>query len=170
MSRGKHTEAQMIGALKQMEAGRKAEDVAREMGVSKHTIYAWKAPRAGGSKWMYGSAESRNPADRHTCATAIPDWIDSALSQVSQGHLCFSIDCDLHRGGQSGRCIYSPAIKAGTKLAHRVSIRTATIGSSKGGFVFCTFVCVPLQSGLRSRLTGLGAATASWPGLLLLQA
>jgi putative transposase len=47
MSRGKHTEAQMIGALKQMEAGRKAEDVAREMGVSKHTLYAWKAKYGG---------------------------------------------------------------------------------------------------------------------------
>jgi putative transposase len=30
-----------------MEAGRKAEDVAREMGVSKHTIYAWKAKYGG---------------------------------------------------------------------------------------------------------------------------
>ena len=47
MSRGKHTEAEMIGALKQMEAGRKAEDVAREVGVSKHTIYAWKAKYGG---------------------------------------------------------------------------------------------------------------------------
>jgi len=47
MSRGKHTEAQMIGALKQMEAGRKAEDVAREMGVSKHTLYAWKTKYGG---------------------------------------------------------------------------------------------------------------------------
>lgn len=47
MSRGKHTEAQMIAALKQMEAGRKAEDVAREMGVSKHTRYAWKAKYGG---------------------------------------------------------------------------------------------------------------------------
>ncbi len=47
MSRTKHTEAQMIGALKQMEAGRKAEDVAREVGVSKHTIYAWKAKYGG---------------------------------------------------------------------------------------------------------------------------
>jgi hypothetical protein len=27
MSKGKHTEAEMIGTLKQMEAGRKAEDV-----------------------------------------------------------------------------------------------------------------------------------------------
>jgi len=47
MSVSKHTEAQMIGALKQLEAGRKAEDVAREVGVSKHTVYAWKAKYGG---------------------------------------------------------------------------------------------------------------------------
>jgi putative transposase len=47
MSVSKHTEAQIIGALKQIEAGRKAEDVAREVGVSKHTIYAWKAKYGG---------------------------------------------------------------------------------------------------------------------------
>ena len=47
MSVSRHTEAQIIGALKQMEAGRKAEDVAREVGVSKHTIYAWKAKYGG---------------------------------------------------------------------------------------------------------------------------
>jgi putative transposase len=29
------------------EAGRKVEDVAREFGVSKHTIYAWKAKYGG---------------------------------------------------------------------------------------------------------------------------
>jgi putative transposase len=40
-------EAQMIGALKQVEAGRKVEDVAREVGVSKHTIYGWKAKYGG---------------------------------------------------------------------------------------------------------------------------
>ena len=34
MSRSKHTEAQLIAAVKQMEAGREAEDVAREVGVS----------------------------------------------------------------------------------------------------------------------------------------
>ena len=32
-------EAQMIAALKQVEAGRAVEDVAREVGVSKHTVY-----------------------------------------------------------------------------------------------------------------------------------
>ena len=47
MSRSKHSEAQMIAALKQMEAGRSAEDVAREVGVSKHTLYAWKAKYGG---------------------------------------------------------------------------------------------------------------------------
>ena len=47
MSKGKHSEAEMISALKQMEAGRRAEDVAREVSVSKHTTYAWKAKYGG---------------------------------------------------------------------------------------------------------------------------
>ncbi len=47
MSKSRHTEAQIITALKQVEAGRRAEDVAREQGVSKHTIYAWKAKYGG---------------------------------------------------------------------------------------------------------------------------
>lgn len=47
MSRSAHTEAQIIGAVKQVEAGRKAEEVAREVGVSKHTIYAWKQKYGG---------------------------------------------------------------------------------------------------------------------------
>ncbi len=47
MSRSKHTEAQIVAAVKQVEAGRKAEDVAREVGVSKHTLYAWKAKYGG---------------------------------------------------------------------------------------------------------------------------
>jgi putative transposase len=47
MARGKHSEAEMIAALKQVEAGRKVEDVAREVGVSKHTLYGWKAKYGG---------------------------------------------------------------------------------------------------------------------------
>jgi putative transposase len=39
MTLSKHSLAHIIAALKQEEAGRKAEDVAREHGVSKHTIY-----------------------------------------------------------------------------------------------------------------------------------
>jgi hypothetical protein len=33
--------------MQQVEAGRTTEDVAREQGVSKHTIYAWKAKYDG---------------------------------------------------------------------------------------------------------------------------
>jgi putative transposase len=47
MSKSNHSEAQMIGALKQVEAGRTAEEVGREIGVTKHTIYAWKAKYGG---------------------------------------------------------------------------------------------------------------------------
>ena len=47
MSRSKHTEAAIIAALKQVEAGRKVGDVAREQSVSKHTVYAWKAKYGG---------------------------------------------------------------------------------------------------------------------------
>jgi len=47
MSKSKHSEAQIIAALKQVEAGRSVEDLARELGVSKHTIYAWKSKYGG---------------------------------------------------------------------------------------------------------------------------
>jgi putative transposase len=47
MGRGTHTEAQMIEALKQVEAGRSVEEVGRHYGVSKHTIYGWKAKYGG---------------------------------------------------------------------------------------------------------------------------
>jgi putative transposase len=47
MSKSAHTEAQIIAAVKQLESGRTAEEVAREVGVSKHTIYAWKQKYGG---------------------------------------------------------------------------------------------------------------------------
>ena len=47
MSKSKHSEAQIIAALKQVEAGRAVEDLAREHGVSKHTIYGWKSKYGG---------------------------------------------------------------------------------------------------------------------------
>lgn len=47
MPRSKHSEAEIIGALKQLDAGRKVAEVAREAGVSTYTIYAWKAKYGG---------------------------------------------------------------------------------------------------------------------------
>lgn len=47
MPKSKHSEAAIVGALKQLDAGRKAAEVAREVGVSTYTIYAWKAKYGG---------------------------------------------------------------------------------------------------------------------------
>ena len=47
MPKSRHTEAQMVAALQQVEAGRPAADVGREVGVSAATIYAWKAKYGG---------------------------------------------------------------------------------------------------------------------------
>ena len=47
MSKRKLNTEQIIGVLKQLEAGRTAGELARETGVSKHTIYAWKSQFGG---------------------------------------------------------------------------------------------------------------------------
>jgi len=47
VSKGRRTEAEMIEAIKQMDAGRPAAEIARELGVSKHSVYAWKAKYGG---------------------------------------------------------------------------------------------------------------------------
>jgi putative transposase len=47
MKKGKHTEEQIIGALKRVEAGQTVKEVARELGVSEATIYTWKSKYGG---------------------------------------------------------------------------------------------------------------------------
>ena len=47
MKKTKHTEEKIIGAVKQLEAGRPVKEVAREMGVTDQTLYNWKAKFGG---------------------------------------------------------------------------------------------------------------------------
>jgi putative transposase len=47
VKKGRFTEEQIIGVLKQHEAGRKVAELAREMGVSEATIYTWKSKYGG---------------------------------------------------------------------------------------------------------------------------
>ena len=47
MRKSKFTEAQIINALKENEAGRKVGDLARELGVSVATFYAWRRKYGG---------------------------------------------------------------------------------------------------------------------------
>lgn len=47
MKKKRHTEEQIIGIVKEHEAGRKVPELAREHGISEGTIYAWKAKFGG---------------------------------------------------------------------------------------------------------------------------
>ena len=47
MKKGRFTPEQIIGVLKQHEAGRKVQELAREIGVSEATIYTWKSKYGG---------------------------------------------------------------------------------------------------------------------------
>lgn len=47
MKKSRYTEEQVIATVKQMEAGRKAKELARDLGVSEATRYAWKSKYGG---------------------------------------------------------------------------------------------------------------------------
>ena len=47
MPRKRHTEEQIIGILKQAEAGTKTTDLCREHGISSATFYKWNAKFGG---------------------------------------------------------------------------------------------------------------------------
>jgi putative transposase len=47
MKKSRHSEEKIIAAVKQIEGGRKTAEVARELGVSSATLYAWKSKYGG---------------------------------------------------------------------------------------------------------------------------
>lgn len=47
MKKGKFTETQIVKALHEEQSGRKAEDICRELGVSRATFYNWKSKYSG---------------------------------------------------------------------------------------------------------------------------
>ena len=47
MKKSRHSEEKIIAAVKQLEGGRKTAEVARELGVSAATLYAWKSKYGG---------------------------------------------------------------------------------------------------------------------------
>jgi putative transposase len=47
MKKGRFTEAQIFGILKEFDAGKNIQELSREHGVSKATIYNWKAKFGG---------------------------------------------------------------------------------------------------------------------------
>ena len=47
MKRSKFTDEQIIGAIKQHEAGSKTLDICRKLGISEQTFYKWKSKFGG---------------------------------------------------------------------------------------------------------------------------
>jgi putative transposase len=47
MKKHKHSEAQIIQAIKEYESGRRAEEISRELGINKATFYSWKSKYSG---------------------------------------------------------------------------------------------------------------------------
>ena len=47
MKKGKFTETQIVKALHEEQLGRKADDICRELGVSRATFYNWKSKYSG---------------------------------------------------------------------------------------------------------------------------
>jgi transposase-like protein len=58
MPKRRFREAEFIVVIHQLDAVRTCVEVAREVGVSKHALYAWKAKwrTAGYSRWRQGEA------------------------------------------------------------------------------------------------------------------
>jgi putative transposase len=47
MKKSKFSEAQMIGALKEVEGGAKVDEVCRKLGIAPNTFYRWRAKFGG---------------------------------------------------------------------------------------------------------------------------
>jgi putative transposase len=47
MKKSRYTEEQIIGVLKEVDAGAKVQDVVRKLGITEQTYYRWKAKYGG---------------------------------------------------------------------------------------------------------------------------
>ena len=70
MKRKRFTQEQIIGVLKEHDAGAKAGDLARKQGVSEATFYNWKAKYGG-----MDVNELRRVKDLECNPSLISDWI-----------------------------------------------------------------------------------------------
>lgn len=76
MRKSRYTEEQIIGALKETEAGAKPKDVSRRLGVSEQTLYRWRAKFGGmevGEAKRLRQLEEENRELKHLVAELMLD-------------------------------------------------------------------------------------------------
>ena len=66
--------------LKQMEAGRKVADLARELGVSEATLYTWKSKFAGGERSTTAVRQPESNGSPDACSLVRPLSHDATLN------------------------------------------------------------------------------------------
>lgn len=83
MKRTRHTEEQIIGALKEHEAGATVADICRRVGITQATFYRWKSKYGGmevSEARRLRGLEEENRKLKHLLAEAMLD--NAALKEV----------------------------------------------------------------------------------------
>ena len=60
MRKSRFTENEMVRAVKRLESGMNAEEISRELGISRITLYKWKS-KYSGMEVIEKNSESRDP-------------------------------------------------------------------------------------------------------------
>ena len=105
MKKTKHSEEKIIGAVKQLEAGRPVKELAREMGVTDQTLYNWKAKFGGMEVSDAKKLRALEEENRRLKEMVADLSLDKAALTRSYEKTAGACECPAGRGvGDGGTC------------------------------------------------------------------